>query len=341
MSRDTLGADGAPGGDGGAGLSTAASTVRLPPSALAMHTGFAEHNSATPMARSVGLTFPGVEVRWKDLEVEVDVPSHGPKVRCNIRRLVALPYGTANSALSRPHVTCPASCAAHCLPRAPCLTVRPAPLPSPPLPVCQAYTVMTAFLAGLEGIISPLKALVRRDPGAGRKARVVLNAGSGRLTPGRLCLLLGPPGAGKTTLLRVLAGQALPPAPGDVGRGAAGAAGRVTGGLRVRGGLQYNGLTPGSDFVVERCASYISQHDVHIGELTVEETLMFAAECLGPGLSRGEDACREDAVSRSQGLRSQEALGSAVAGGAACATVWLVVRSQMHSRPYRRGDGQP
>ena len=128
----------------------------------------------------------------------------------------------------------------------------------------------------------------------------MLDAGSGVLAPGRLCLLLGPPGAGKTTLLKVLAGLALPPTPAagsnGTGGGAAGKEGpcgpseRVTGGLRVRGGLVYNGLVPGRDFEVGRSSSYVSQADTHIGEMTVEETLMFAAECLGPGLNQGERA---------------------------------------------------
>ncbi|GLC46814.1 hypothetical protein PLESTM_001929100 [Pleodorina starrii] len=187
----------------------------------------------------VGLSFPGVEIRWQDLRAEVDVPAHGPR----------------------------------------------------------AYTVATAFMALLGSAVAPLKALAcRSDPRVGGKSsRIVLDAGSGRLAPGRMCLLLGPPGAGKTTLLRALAGQALPPPPPPAGTAAAEAkegkekesgGGRETGGLRVRGTLSYNGLTPGSDFAVERCASYISQHDLHIGEMTVEETLMFAAECLGPGLTK-------------------------------------------------------
>lgn len=152
----------------------------------------------------------------------------------------------------------------------------------------QAHTVLSAFLAALGSALSPLKSLVCRDPREGRQSRVVLDAGTGRLAPGRMCLLLGPPGAGKTTLLQVLAGQALPP-------GTDGGGERETAGLRVRGRLQYNGLTPGSDFAVERAASTISQHDLHIGEMTVEEALMFAAECLGPGLNKGT---REDTVFR-------------------------------------------
>ncbi|KAK3219625.1 hypothetical protein Dsin_013595 [Dipteronia sinensis] len=37
------------------------------------------------------------------------------------------------------------------------------------------------------------------------------------------------------------------------------------------------------EFVPHRTAAYISQHDVHIGELTVKETLAFSARCQGVG----------------------------------------------------------
>jgi len=33
--------------------------------------------------------------------------------------------------------------------------------------------------------------------------------------------------------------------------------------------------------------SYISQHDLHIGEMTVRETLAFSARCQGVGLHYG------------------------------------------------------
>ncbi|KAL8043070.1 hypothetical protein ABFX02_09G094400 [Erythranthe guttata] len=39
------------------------------------------------------------------------------------------------------------------------------------------------------------------------------------------------------------------------------------------------------EFVPQRTAAYISQHDVHIGEMTVRETLAFSARCQGVGSS--------------------------------------------------------
>jgi ABC-type multidrug transport system ATPase subunit len=38
-----------------------------------------------------------------------------------------------------------------------------------------------------------------------------------------------------------------------------------------------------TEFVPERTAAYISQHDLHIGEMTVRETLAFSARCQGVG----------------------------------------------------------
>ncbi|XP_052107706.1 ABC transporter G family member 34-like [Arachis duranensis] len=38
-----------------------------------------------------------------------------------------------------------------------------------------------------------------------------------------------------------------------------------------------------NEFVPQRTAAYISQNDVHIGEMTVRETLAFSARCQGVG----------------------------------------------------------
>ncbi len=84
-----------------------------------------------------------------------------------------------------------------------------------------------------------------------------------------MTLLLGPPGAGKTTLLRTLAGQ--------MGDNKA---------VQFTGQVTYNGKTPGDDFVVERAAAYVEQLDQHEANMTVAETLYFASEMLGPGLSK-------------------------------------------------------
>ncbi|KAK1562055.1 hypothetical protein Q3G72_005413 [Acer saccharum] len=86
---------------------------------------------------------------------------------------------------------------------------------------------------------------------------------SGVVRPSRMTLLLGPPASGKTTLMLALAGKL-----GDD--------------LRTSGKVTYCGhkLT---EFVPQRTCAYISQHDLHYGEMTVRETLDFSGRCLGVG----------------------------------------------------------
>ncbi|KAL9463298.1 hypothetical protein AB3S75_001161 [Citrus x aurantiifolia] len=96
-----------------------------------------------------------------------------------------------------------------------------------------------------------------------KKHLTILKDVSGIVKPGRLTLLLGPPSSGKTTLLLALAGKLDPS-------------------LKVSGRVTYNGHNM-DEFVPERTAAYISQHDNHIGEMTVRETLAFAARCQGVG----------------------------------------------------------
>ncbi|CAN6441234.1 unnamed protein product [Victoria cruziana] len=91
----------------------------------------------------------------------------------------------------------------------------------------------------------------------------ILKDASGIVRPSRMTLLLGPPSSGKTTLLLALAGKLDPS-------------------LKVRGEVTYNGHKM-KEFVPQKTSAYISQHDVHIGEMTVKETLDFSARCQGVG----------------------------------------------------------
>ncbi|OIT36974.1 pleiotropic drug resistance protein 1 [Nicotiana attenuata] len=113
-----------------------------------------------------------------------------------------------------------------------------------------------------------------------KRKLTILNDVSGIIKPCRMTLLLGPPGSGKTTLLLALAGKLDPS-------------------LKVTGKVTYNGHEM-NEFVPQRTAAYISQHDLHIGEMTVRETLEFSARCQGVGsrydmlveLSRREKAAK-------------------------------------------------
>lgn len=74
-------------------------------------------------------------------------------------------------------------------------------------------------------------------------------------------MLLGPPSSGKSTLLLALAGK-------------------LDSDLKKSGTITYNGHLL-DEFCVQRTSAYISQTDDHIPELTVRETLDFAARCQG------------------------------------------------------------
>ncbi|XP_023641554.1 ABC transporter G family member 29 [Capsella rubella] len=91
----------------------------------------------------------------------------------------------------------------------------------------------------------------------------ILRDVSGIIKPSRMTLLLGPPSSGKTTLLLALAGKLDPS-------------------LKVAGRVTYNGHGL-NEFVPQKTSAYISQNDVHIGVMTVQETLDFSARCQGVG----------------------------------------------------------
>lgn len=98
---------------------------------------------------------------------------------------------------------------------------------------------------------------------AKRTKLTILKDVSGIIKPSRMALLLGPPSSGKTTLLLALAGK-------------------LDSSLKVRGEVTYNGHRL-NEFVPQKTSAYISQNDVHIGEMTVKETLDFSARCQGVG----------------------------------------------------------
>ncbi|KFK36615.1 hypothetical protein AALP_AA4G146800 [Arabis alpina] len=97
-----------------------------------------------------------------------------------------------------------------------------------------------------------------------REAKInILNDVSGMIKPGRLTLLLGPPGCGKTTLLKALSGN-------------------LDKNLKRSGEISYNGHGL-DEFVPQKTSAFISQHDLHIAEMTVRETIDFSARCQGVG----------------------------------------------------------
>ncbi|KAF3342097.1 pleiotropic drug resistance protein 3-like protein [Carex littledalei] len=119
-------------------------------------------------------------------------------------------------------------------------------------------TVVNATMNIIESMANSLHILPSR-----KRKMSILHDVSGIIKPCRMTLILGPPGSGKTTLLLALAGK-------------------LGSDLKVSGEVTYNGHEM-NEFVPERSAAYISQHDFHIGELTVRETLAFSARCQGVG----------------------------------------------------------
>ncbi|XP_027349251.1 ABC transporter G family member 39-like [Abrus precatorius] len=96
-----------------------------------------------------------------------------------------------------------------------------------------------------------------------KKEIQILRNISGIIKPSRMTLLLGPPGAGKTTLLLALAEK-------------------LDQELKVSGRITYCGHEL-DEFVPQKTSAYISQEDLHQGQMTVRETLDFSRRCLGVG----------------------------------------------------------
>ncbi|MED6171515.1 transcription factor [Stylosanthes scabra] len=119
-------------------------------------------------------------------------------------------------------------------------------------------TLHNFFVNMLEGFLNYLHII----PSPKKPLHILQNV-SGIIKPQRMTLLLGPPGSGKTTLLLALAGK--------LGQD-----------LKYSGRVTYNGHGL-EEFVAQRSSAYIGQHDNHIGEMTVRETLAFSARCQGVG----------------------------------------------------------
>ncbi|XP_077234885.1 ABC transporter G family member 39-like isoform X2 [Tasmannia lanceolata] len=117
-------------------------------------------------------------------------------------------------------------------------------------------TLLNATMNAIEEVLG----LVRLSPSKKRVKKILDNV-SGVLRPSRMTLLLGPPGSGKSTLLLALAGK-------------------LDKKLKLHGKITYCGRKL-SEFVPQRTCAYVSQHDVHSGEMTVRETLDFSGHCLG------------------------------------------------------------
>ncbi|KAL3687135.1 hypothetical protein R1sor_013444 [Riccia sorocarpa] len=119
-------------------------------------------------------------------------------------------------------------------------------------------TLYNNFVNVLETLASSLHLPVSK------KTKIPILCGvSGIVKPARLTLLLGPPASGKTTFLLALAG-------------------RLDKKLKVNGKVTYNGHEM-HEFIPQKTSAYISQHDLHVAEMTVKETLEYSAKSQGVG----------------------------------------------------------
>ncbi|GAU19344.1 hypothetical protein TSUD_336310 [Trifolium subterraneum] len=123
----------------------------------------------------------------------------------------------------------------------------------------RSLPTFTNFMVNIvEGLLNSLHVLPSR-----KQHLHILKNVSGIIKPSRMTLLLGPPSSGKTTLLLALAGKLDPK-------------------LKFSGKVTYNGHQM-NEFVPQRTSAYVDQHDLHIGEMTVRETLAFSARVQGVG----------------------------------------------------------
>ncbi|XP_038689762.1 pleiotropic drug resistance protein 2-like isoform X1 [Tripterygium wilfordii] len=122
------------------------------------------------------------------------------------------------------------------------------------LPTLSSFTINK-----FEALLESLKIL----PSKRGDVKILHNV-SGIVKPSRMTLLLGPPGSGITTLLQSLAGK-------------------TDKNLKISGKITYCGHEL-HEFIPQRTCAYISEHDLHHGEMTVRETLDFSGLCLGVGI---------------------------------------------------------
>eukprot|EP00611_Tribonema_gayanum_P003867 TRINITY_DN130_c0_g1_i4.p1 TRINITY_DN130_c0_g1~~TRINITY_DN130_c0_g1_i4.p1 ORF type:complete len:1058 (+),score=462.30 TRINITY_DN130_c0_g1_i4:90-3263(+) len=100
--------------------------------------------------------------------------------------------------------------------------------------------------------------------------RTVVRGCSGIFKPGTLTLVIGPPGCGKSSLLKLLAGQI-----------------KKDKSHKISGDILYNGQraskAKNAPFQLPKVAAYVQQTDRHVALMTVQETMVFAFDCMEGG----------------------------------------------------------
>lgn len=162
------------------------------------------------------------------------------------------------------------------------------------------------------------------DEGVDKDCGTVLNNATGYLKPGQLCLVLGQSGSGKSLLMSKIAGRALPKLIKSSNRGKKGKKSSVRDNYSSIGAVLYH--HPDNMFSQEteertvmsavcptQIINYVGEEDVHIPELTVRQTLEFAAECKWPASIPHVDVLRRnDVILTARALGIEHALDTIV-----------------------------
>ncbi|KAK1562877.1 hypothetical protein Q3G72_018344 [Acer saccharum] len=146
----------------------------------------------------------------------------------------------------------------------------------------------------------------------------ILNDVSGVVRPSRMTLLLGPSASGKTTLMLALAEK-------------------LGNDLRTSGKVTYCGheLT---EFMPQRTCAYISQHDLHYGEMIVRD---FSGRCLGVG-ARYELLAELSRREKEAGIKPDPEIdafmkATVVAGqGTSLVTDYVLKKVKLSTKVYKR-----
>ena len=147
------------------------------------------------------------------------------------------------------------------------------------------------------GVVLGLAAAAATDSGVGLefhnvtftvKGRHILSGVSGRARAGRMLAIMGPSGSGKTSLLNALAGQVKSSGAGSSLTGTLLVDGRPVGGAAAADGVRQ---------------AYVRQEDVFYTQMTVRETLLFAARLRLPSnMSAEAKEAEVDGLIRRLGL---------------------------------------
>ena len=110
----------------------------------------------------------------------------------------------------------------------------------------------------VDQFLHPPVALEFKDVQVIAQDKRIVQGASGSVSPGQLLAIMGPSGAGKTSLLNAIIGS-------------------TGGGCKVGGSVKLNGSVS-TDPLRSREAAFVAQQDLFYEELTVYETLYYAAE---------------------------------------------------------------